>query len=298
MTKKHDAAPVADEETKNLPSTGHGGALTVAPDFMDAEDFGLAGFEGAGAESYSIPFLQILQKMSPIVDEDSPNHIEGAKAGMFYNSVTKEMYDGKEGIRLIPCAFKRTFIEWAPRGSEGSGFKGEYTPEEYDAMVERKEVSVLNGKAYRPMENGRVDEKKSNYIVDTRVHYVLLIDPKTGATSMAVLSLSSTMVKASRSLMTLLRNKVVETAQGKRTPPTFANIVRAKTISKTNAKGSWSAIEFELDGMVQDPRDYAEAKKFYKAVNGGQVKADHTKADYTNQDTGGVADDASEAENF
>jgi hypothetical protein len=300
MNKKHEEKP--EEEKTNLPPTTQGGALAAAPDYLNEDDFGgqagPAGFEGAGSEAYAIPFLLILQKGSPQVDPDDPKRIEGAKAGDFYNSVTKQVYDGKKGVLFIPCAFKRSFVEWGSR-STGGGFKGEYTSEQYDAILERKEVSIVKGRAYRPMDNGHVDPKKCDSIADTRVHYVLLIDPETKALSMAVLSLTSTQIKASRTLMTLLQTKKVETPNGKRTPPTFANVVKATTSGRSNSEGSWSGADFELAGMVEDGFSFNEAKKFYLAVNGGEIKADHAKADYNAQDEGeGVADSPQEAENF
>src|SRR5579864_7705555 len=108
----------------------------VAADFMDAEDFaGVgAGFEGADKDSFAIPFIQILQKMSPMVDEDDPKHLDGAKAGMLYNTVTQKLTDGKTGLLIIPCYYKRTYIRWGGREGEG-GFKGEITPKEFDKLV-------------------------------------------------------------------------------------------------------------------------------------------------------------------
>ena len=43
-----------------------------------------------------------------------------AKAGDIYNTVTGEWYKGGEGIKVVPCAYQRRFLEWMPRGS-GSG---------------------------------------------------------------------------------------------------------------------------------------------------------------------------------
>lgn len=299
MSKKASDTAVADDEKKpgTAISTGNGGALVAAPEFLDESDFGGAGFEGVDKDSFAIPFLQVLQKMSPLVDEDSPKYIQGAKAGMLYNTVTGKLYDGKAGVQIIPCAYKRSYIQWGGREADG-GFKGEFTPEQFAAMVEEGKVTNLNGKAYLPGPDGIVNEKKSDYMADTRSHYVILIDPETGDGSLAVISLSSTLTKASRTLMTLLQQKKVNTPNGKRTPPTFANIVRFTTVPMSNDKGSWSGAKFELEGMVQDRQTFEDAKEFYKNINAGKIKADFSKADsHTTGDAGGVGEGA-EAENF
>ena len=46
--------------------------------------------------------------------------MEGAEAGMIYNSVTGELYNGVEGINVIPCFYKLEYLEWKDRG-EGLG---------------------------------------------------------------------------------------------------------------------------------------------------------------------------------
>ena len=39
---------------------------------------------------------------------------------MVFNTVTNELYDGSKGIRVLPCAYQRQYVEWADRG-QGSG---------------------------------------------------------------------------------------------------------------------------------------------------------------------------------
>lgn len=285
------------EENKQL-SAGVG-ALVVAPDFMDASDFG-AGLEGISQDSFAIPFLQILQKMSPLVDEDSPKHIEGAKAGMIYNTVTGKLYDGKKGLVIIPCAFKRSYVQWGARDA-GGGFKGEFTPEEISTMLEQKnskDIVAVDGRYFKPDDKGAVDPKKADYYADTRTHFVIVIDPDTNETSYAILALSSTQRKSSAQMLTMLRTKKVDTANGKRTPPTFANLVRMTTVGQQNEKGSWSLSKFALEGMVTEADVYAEARAFYQAYNSGKAKADFTKAGTEHADEGGVSDEAASADNF
>lgn len=269
MTTKKESAESTEVAVKNT-------SLAAAPDFADMSDFG-AGFGNADAESFAIPFLQVLQKMSPQVDEDDPKYIAGAKAGMILDTVTQRVFDGQTGIQIIPCHFKRTFIRWGGRESAEGGFKGEISVEEMKALIDSGQVKLVDGRYYWPNEDGTVNEKKNDYFADTRSHYVIYIDPETGEQCRALLSLSSSMIKASRMLLTALSNRKVDTPRGKLTPPTFMNVVRLTTQGMKNDKGTWSAAKFDIEGLVTDSALYNDAKSFHKDVDQGNVEVDHSK---------------------
>lgn len=270
------AKPAAEDSKETAVAVVTQGALAM-PSFMSAEDMD-SGFEGADKDSYAIPFLQILQKMSPMVDPDDPAYVEGARAGMLYNTVTQTLYDGKEGVLLVPCSYKRTFIQWGGREGDG-GFKGEFTPEQIVEMQAKGEIVAVEGKLFKPNPDGSpINEKKNDYFADTRSHFVLIIE-KDGSVGQAILSLASTQIKASRMLMTAMQQKKVDVGNGvKRTPPMFANVARLTTVGKSNDSGSWSGAVLTLEGMVTDPSIYADAKAFYAAVNDGAAKADYAKS--------------------
>jgi len=298
-TKAKDAVA---EESKELVvgATNTGVSTEVDMGFMDMGDFG-SGFEGADKDSFAIPFLQLLQKMSPKVDEDHAEYIQGAKAGMFYNTVTGKLFDGKSGLDIIPCAYKRSFILWGGREGDG-GYKGEFTVEEFMTLSEdENKVKVLEGKAYVPNEDGSIVEKKNDYYSDTRSHFVIVLDRETGEYGRAILSLASSQIKSSKKLMTALQQKKVKTPQGMRTPPTFANIVKVTSSGRSNDSGSWSGVDFELTGTVQTADLYKEAKEFFTQVVGGEVKADYAKADAASaqgDQSGGDGSKPQDAEGF
>ncbi len=248
------------------------------PDFIDLGAGALTGFEGADVSAYAIPFVSILQKMSPAVDEDSTNHIEGAKAGMFINSVTKALIDGKEGMLIIPCAYKRVFIRWGSRKSTDPGFKGQFTPSEVDKLKEEGKVRDIEGKLYHVADDGTVDEEKADKYVDTREHYIIVVDQESGEFVQAVFPLASTQVKSSRTLMTLLQQKKIKGPNGLVTPPSFASVVRATTAGRQNESGSWSVVEFKWENYVADRDLYSIAREFAQSIADGTANADYTKA--------------------
>lgn len=273
-----------------------GANLAVAMDFM-ADDAG-AGFDGAGQEAYAIPFLQVLQKMSKKVDEDAPEYIQGAKAGMFYNNVTQKLYDGKKGVLIVPCGYKFSYIQW---GGNRGGFKGEFAPEHVIALEKEKKVVNQDGKLFILDEDGAFDKDTSDYFLDTRSHFVIILDEDTGEFGTAIVSAASSQIKASKMLMTSLQQKKVRhPTSGKMiTPPTFGNLVRLTTVGKSNEKGSWSGLSFTLEGLISDPHLYAAAKEFNSLVASGEAKADYSKADAESAGGNGAATDTPrEAEGF
>lgn len=230
------------------------------------------GMEGATAESFAIPFLSCLQKSSPQVDEASGAAIEGAKSGMFFENVTGKMYDGKVGVAFVPCAYRRVFIRWGARGTSEGGFKGEMFPEEVAKLRSENKIVDLDGKLFFPLPDGTVNDKKCDRVSDTRNHYILLLDDEGGWTQ-ALLSLTSTQIKKSKALMSLLGSVKFTSGSGQRfTPSTFANIVRVTSIPESNDKGTWHGVKFDLEGRVEDASLYEAARAFHGSVVKGAVE--------------------------
>lgn len=272
-TKTEKVNPTSDVTVLNAAST----ALATVNEDMFAADAG-AGMEGATSESFAIPFLSVLQKGSPQVDEADGAYIEGAKPGMFFENVTNTLHDGKTGVILVPCAYRRVFLRWGPRGAEGSGFKGELTPEAVAQMRAEGKVVDLDGKLFVPLADGSVNDKKCDRISDTRNHYVLLMDEATGSWTQALLSLTSTQIKKSKMLMSALASVKVRGPSGLYTPPTFANVVRATSVPESNDKGTWHGVKFELLTRVDRSEVYAGAKAFHGSVAAGIVEAKYEDA--------------------
>lgn len=241
---------------------------TAVVAFNPMEDAG-AGMEGATQESFAIPFLSVLQKISPQCEETDAAYVKGAKAGQLLESVSKSLYDGKSGVRFIQCAYRRVFLRWGPRGSDTGGFKGELAPEVVAEMRESGKLVEFEGKLWFPLEDGSVNPKRCDHVSDTRNHYVLLIAGD--ELKECLLSLGSTQIKKSKQLMTLLASKKI----GGITMPTFATMIDATTTLETNDKGSWYGINFHDAGAVTEVELYEAAKSFHKSVVSGYVKANY-----------------------
>ena len=234
-----------------------------------AQDSG-AGMEGADKDSFAIPFVRVLQQMSPQCTAGKTGYNPKAKAGMLYNTVTGELFDGEAGIIFVPCAFQRRFIQWAPRGAEGSSYKGEWLPEEVTEKLLAGEFQKgTDGRIY-------VDEpnpKKSDYLVDTRNHFGLMVTDK--GVAQVLLSLSSTQIKKSKQLMGILSSIRING----QVPPTWLSKIRITTLPESNDQGSWFGIRVEHAGFVDDPKLYDMARDFYATIVAGMAKADYHDAE-------------------
>ena len=80
---------------------------------INIEQFGDAGFENVDSKSLALPFLKVLGQLSPQVTQGDSQFMAEARAGMIYNTVTDELYDGQKGIHVIPC-----YYNWSTSNGE------------------------------------------------------------------------------------------------------------------------------------------------------------------------------------
>ena len=139
-----------------------------------------SGFEGTDADSFAKPFLTIIQPTSPQLVEDSDAFIEGAKPGMFFNTLTRELY-GK-AVKVISFKFERVYLEWKP---DQGGFVGVHTIKEGEAL---SAPTAQFGK--------RIGRNNDNEFVETHTHYLLIAGREDEGP--IIFSLASSGIKHSR----------------------------------------------------------------------------------------------------
>jgi hypothetical protein len=230
-----------------------GSALALATTF---EEDSSASFAGMNQDDFALPFLRLLTNTSPEVGE-----IDGALPGMIYNSVTGQLYDGKKGIKVIPCAYIRQYIEWAPRGS-GSGAPIHIYASTSD-ILSRTHREPGDNKDY--LDNG-------NYIENTANHYVMVVG-EDGTPSPALIVMKSTQLKKSRKWNSMMQSVKLSGKNGLFTPPMYSQMYRLSTQAESNDKGKWFGWEVERIGTVEDEGVYQVAKAFAQSVNSGQIKS-------------------------
>ena len=218
------------------------------------------GLGSIGQQDLALPFLKILAQLSPEVNERDGKYVKGAKAGMIYNSVTGELYDGVEGIDVIPAFYKLEYLEWKDRG-EGLGAPVNIYQSLSDIMSKTK--ADANYKDRLP--NG-------NYIEKTASHFVIILGD---SPSTALISMKSTQLKISRKWNSMMSGLKLKGKNGLYTPASFSHIYRLKTTQMSNDKGTWFGWEVSKVGPVTDSQAYQQAKTFSENISKGNVKAKH-----------------------
>ena len=224
----------------------------------DVIDFGAdsgGGFEEADSSSYAIPFLRVLQSLSPQCKKSDPAYIKGAEEGDFFNTVSEKLYKGEDGVIVVPCHYVHKFNAWAPRES-GGGIRGSYTPLEASKLV-----TTQNERFQNIMEDGSV-------LTDTRDHYVLIVNAD-GSYEPALLTLSATQMKKSKKWMTMMQGIRING----QVAPMFSQMYKLTPVAESNDKGSWSGIKIEHNGQVKSRELYEAAKSFREMVRSGEAKA-------------------------
>ena len=241
------------------------------------EDLG-AGFEDFGQEDLIIPFLAVLQKGSPQVEEGNALLIPDAKPSMLMNTVSLELLDGKVGIRFVPVHRDHKYIEWKDRDS-GGGLLGVFEPED-------KYVADMKAKAEK---FGKIPTDEGN-LSETFTVYGLLVKGEGLGEDLdyepVAISFASTQIKQYKRWMTQAMGAVVRGPQGERVPlPMFAHVYRLKTQLQQNNLGTWYGWSITFDGknaaecrLPQEHPLYQAAKKLRDVVKSGKAIANRESA--------------------
>lgn len=246
-TKKETSKKVAVKE-ENIP----------APVYDEA-DVG-SGFEEADGDAFAVPFLRILQAGSPQCKRSEGAYIKGAEEGMILNTVSQEVLDGDKGITVVPAMYQRQFIEWQLREA-GGGLVAVHAPD--PALLASCEKD----------DKGRDILPNGNQLVDTRNHYVILVN-EDGSTTPAIITFSSTQMKKSRQWMSMMQQKRVVIGGVPKQAPMFANAYELTTVPEANDKGSWFGWRIGSSSKVTDAEVVNAARAIREAVSTGQAKAD------------------------
>ena len=225
------------------------------------------GMQGMDSDDFAMPFLRVLGQLSPEVNERDAKYVEGAKAGMIFNTVTKQTYDGEKGLNIIPCGYKREYVEWSDRG-EGTSAPVAIHP--VSSGIIKEATRGADWKDRLP--NG-------NYLENTASYFVLTEDLQT-----ALISMKSTQLKVSRSWNSMMNSIKLKGKNGLFTPAAYSHVYSLKTVQQSNDKGTWFGWNVSLVGPVQDKNMYEAAKQFASSVSTGAVEAKHGEGETKSKD--------------
>ena len=206
-----------------------------------------------------IPFIRVIQALSPQIKKSDAAFIKGAEQGDLFNTVTGEVWKGEEGINVIPCYQETKHLEFTPR-DQGGGFVGELPAGDPNILKTTRQG------AKETLPSG-------NELVKSDQHYCMVLN-KDGSAQPAIVDMKSTQLKISRRWKTQIAMQKIPDKNGVMTTPAlFATIWNLKTVEESNDMGTWYNYTVEKVDLVKDKNLFIDAKNFRSSVESGAAKA-------------------------
>ena len=198
-------------------------------------------------------------QLSPEVNKRDAKYVEGAEPGMILNTVTNALYDGTEGIQVLPVFYKRQYIEWQDRGESKGAPVHIYNAGDDIPKTTRDKMNKDR------LGNG-------NYLENTANHYVVTLGK---SPSTALISMKATQLKISKKWNSMMLGIKMQGKNGLFTPPTYSHIYKLRTVQQSNDKGTWFGWDVSQVGPIKDKSVYEIAKQFAVRVSKGEIEAKH-----------------------
>ena len=222
-----------------------------------------AGLENITTEDMQIPFIRIIQALSPQLQKDDPLYIKGAEQGDIFNTVSQEIYKQDEGVVVVPAFFEKKFLEFQLRSS-GGGFVRELAADDKDITMTSRENTV------ELLPNG-------NELVRTHQHLVIA-QSADGTIAPSVLDMKKTQLKVSRRWNTLKNSARLPSGA---LMPIYGTAWQVTTVLEANDQGKW--FNYKLDRIndvtPEIEKMMLEARNMYQGVSKGEVKMAAAPAD-------------------
>ena len=190
-------------------------------------------------EGSAMPFIRILQDLSPQLKPNKDEYVEGSKAGDLFFNKTKALLDNP--VAMIPVYTTALYTEWVPR-SKGGGFVGSHP------------LSVVGNPLYEKGRERQYDEWLGDNELRYTSYWFVLINVN-GVWEEAMIPFTSSQLKVSRKLTSDI-NRFRYEADTSIVPPLFAQKWELSTVMETSKNNDdyWnfeikspSVLDFESD---------------------------------------------------
>lgn len=285
--KKPDAPALEADANKSLPAEAGSRELAIVD--IDEEDRG-AGLKNISMDERKIPFVRILQSNSPELEEGGVKYMPNAKAGLFLNTASKQVFSR---LIFIACARDHKYLEYIPRAI-GGGFVGVRKPDDEVVLMLRAKQGKFGKLSFNVTKRDNQGQAlDGTEIVESFELYGIFIDPETNQKFRGIASFSSTQITKYTTFIDRADNFEYAIAGGEIIkPPIYAHKWLMTTGNEKNKKGAFKGyviglLEKKPDGSddvsiksfikKSDPL-YIAAKEFSKFVEAGQAEVDYSTA--------------------
>jgi hypothetical protein len=177
------------------------------------------GTENLDSGSSALPFIRILQDLSPQLKSQKEEYVEGSKSGDLFFAKTQSIID--QPAEIIPCYTKSIYTEWVPR-SKGGGFKGNHP------------LTIVSNPAYEKGRERQYDEwLGENELKFTTYWFVML--KVNDNWEQAVIPFTSSQLRVSRKLTSDINRFRYDGMDVQ--PPLYAQAWQLKSVLETSKNG-------------------------------------------------------------
>lgn len=246
------------------------GLSTRSKDELAKFDYGDdagGGLHDRTQDDIKIPFLSLLQSLSPQITGQGREKLPGAEVGQLCNSVTDKLYG--EEVLFVPAIRERLWVEWKPR-DQGGGFIARHDP---NSQMIKQVIATQTFPNYT--------SEAGNNLVKTMYLWGIEVDAESGNTFPMIIAFDKSKLKVYTSWRTTI--DLITVLEEKIKPPMWAHYLRITSKQEVNKAGQpyqnfvlTPAIDGDIHKSLlgrDDPR-YLEAKKVEALVTDGKLDAD------------------------
>lgn len=240
------------------------------PAFLD--DYASGDGVSTHAADNTVPFIYVLQGLSPQVNPRDDNYVEGAQVGdIWLRNAPTPIIKGMTGIHFQPCSFWQDVVEWVPR-DDGGGIVSRHSIEPGTDV--NKLLASLGKEVKDPKdENGKkmkwVTPDGKNELIHTRYHAGFVYGVGSGPLGY-IIPFKSTGHTVSKTWMSIMSQK---TAPNGRPYAGYTSMFELTTKQMKRGNNQWFVFSVKDLGFIQDRVDIERGKALYEAFASGALRA-------------------------
>tara|TARA_E500000318_G_C3544868_1_gene206197 strand:- start:142 stop:882 length:741 start_codon:yes stop_codon:yes gene_type:complete len=211
--------------------------------------FDIAKVSGQGMENLdsgsAMPFIRILQDLSPQLKKQKDEYVEGAESGDLFFAKTKSVL--QRPLEVIPVYTKSVYTEWIPR-NKGGGY------------VATHPLTIVSNSKYEKGRERQYDEWLGDNELRFTTYWFVLANVD-GTWEQAIIPFTSSQLRVSRKLTTDINRFRYDGKYNSITPPLYAQRWELSTVLETSKNGddyynfefsNATVLDFEADEELLD----------------------------------------------
>lgn len=206
-------------------------------------------------EDRLVPFIKLLQGLSPEITKGHEKYIKGAEAGDFaFPNCIPPLVKGEEGIIVQPCAHSHAWVEWTEEGA--------FVTRHNKPPADTKEIPNPEDSLRKIL----VRNSNNNVIVETRYQYIRY---NGRPYAIPFKSTGHQVWKSWNEMIIALSEK----------DGSFSRLWKLTPKLRTKGNKSWYVYTFEDAGWVHSKAEYLAGAEFCKSIESGLKVAAEEESD-------------------